>query len=54
MGKKTLIWVGMLLGSVIGGIVPSIWGAEIFSVSSVLMTGAGAIAGIWIAYKLSE
>jgi hypothetical protein len=54
MGKKTLIWAGMLIGSTIGSIIPSIWGAGMFSVSSVLGTGIGALLGIWVAYKLSD
>jgi len=44
----------MTIGSIIGGYIPTLWGAGLISYSSVLFSGIGAIAGIWIGYKLSN
>ena len=50
---KQMVWMGMFIGSSIGGFIPSLWGAGIFSMSSIFFGGIGAIAGIWAGYKLS-
>jgi hypothetical protein len=47
------IWLGVLIGSSIGGCIPSLWGADFFSYSSVLLSGIGALAGLWLGYKMS-
>jgi uncharacterized membrane protein YeaQ/YmgE (transglycosylase-associated protein family) len=47
------IWLGILIGSTIGGFIPEMWGADMFSYSSLLLSGAGAFAGLWIGYKMS-
>ncbi len=54
MERKQLIWIGLFVGSTIGGLIPELWGAGVLSLSSILLSGAGAIAGIWGAFKLSE
>jgi len=51
MPSRSLIWVGILLGSTIGGFIPELWGAGLFSYSSLLLSGIGAFLGIWIALK---
>ena len=50
---KARIWIGVLIGSTIGGFVPELWGADMFSYSSVLLSGIGGFIGLWIAYKTS-
>ncbi len=52
MPSRSLIWIGILIGSTIGGFIPELWGAELFSYSSLLLSGIGAFLGIWIALKL--
>ena len=52
MSTKTLIWTGVFIGSTVGGFIPSLWGDSLFSVSSVIFTTIGGIAGIWIGFKL--
>lgn len=47
------IWIGVLIGSTIGGFIPDLWGAGLFSYSSVLLSGLGAIAGLWLGYRMS-
>ncbi len=54
MSAKFLVFLGMTIGSVIGGYIPTLWGAGIFSYSSILFSGIGAILGVWIGFKLSN
>jgi hypothetical protein len=54
MSAKTLVFIGMTIGSIIGGYIPMLWGAGLFSYSSVLFSGLGGILGVLIAYKLSN
>lgn len=53
MSGKRLIWMGMLVGSTVGGFLPGIWGgAGIFS--GLIWGTVGGIAGIWGGYKLAK
>ena len=54
MSPKLLVWVGILVGSLLGGLVPRLWGAEALSFSSVLGNLIGGLLGIWVAYKVSQ
>lgn len=54
MNQKSLIWVGMTAGSVIGGYVPMLWGGSLFSFSSVLLTAMGGIFGIYLGFKIGS
>ena len=47
------IWLGVLVGSTIGGFVPALWGADLLSYSALLLSTAGAFVGLWVGYKLS-
>ena len=47
------IWLGVLIGSTIGGFIPALWGADLLSYSGRLFSGIGAFVGLWVAYKLS-
>ena len=44
----------MFVGSTIGGFIPDLWGAGIFSISSIFFSGVGALLGIWLGWKVSE
>jgi predicted MFS family arabinose efflux permease len=52
MPSKLRIWLGILIGSTIGGLVPSLWGDGFLSYSSVILSGIGALVGMWIVFKL--
>jgi uncharacterized membrane protein YeaQ/YmgE (transglycosylase-associated protein family) len=49
MRSRGLVWLLILIGSTIGGFVPEMWGADLFSYSSVLFSGIGAFVGLWLA-----
>jgi len=44
----------MTIGSLIGGYIPTFFGAGIFSYWSILTTAIGGFLGIWIGYKISS
>jgi len=52
--SKTLIWIGVLVGSASGGWVPTLWGAGFVSLSSVVGSFVGALLGLWAAVQLSR
>lgn len=52
--SKPLVWIGLFVGSTVGGMIPSLWGASFLSVSSVFLSGVGAIAGIYVGFKISQ
>ena len=52
--ESKLIWIGMAIGSTIGGLIPNLWGSDIFSISSILFTAIGGIVGIWLVLKFSD
>ncbi len=49
---KKIIMLGMILGSIIGGYISTLFGAETFSLSSILASTIGGLLGIWLSYKI--
>lgn len=49
-----MIMFGMVIGSFVGGFVPSLWGAGALSFASIFTSGIGAMVGIWLAYKMTR
>ncbi len=54
MSQKAIIYIGLFIGSTIGGFIPTLWGDSLFSISAVLLSGVGGIAGIIAGYTLSS
>ena len=52
--SKSLVFLGMVIGSTAGSYVPLLWGADMFSFSSVIGGAIGGVGGIWLAYRLGE
>ncbi|HKC04722.1 MAG TPA: hypothetical protein VKC54_02530 [Patescibacteria group bacterium] len=52
MSDKTLYYIAVFLGSVIGGYIPTLWGAGWLSISSLFFSTIGAIIGIIIIWNL--
>ena len=44
--NKKIIYLFMILGAVIGGYVPALWGAGLFSMSSIFGNLLGGLAGL--------
>ncbi len=49
---RSLIWIGMVVGSTVGGFLPLLWGGDLLSFSGLFGSGAGGILGIWLGYKV--
>ena len=54
MPSKALVFAGMFIGSTLGGLIPEIWGADAFSVWSIILGAVGGLAGIWAVYRISN
>jgi len=46
--------MGLAIGSTVGSIIPNLWGADMFSFSSVILGAVGGIAGIWFGFRISH
>lgn len=46
--------IAVFIGSVIGGYLPVLFGADLLSFSSIIGNGVGGLLGVWIAYKLTS
>ncbi len=51
MHERKLILGGAVLGSWLGSWLPSLWGANAFSLSSIFFTAVGGFLGIYLTYK---
>jgi uncharacterized membrane protein YeaQ/YmgE (transglycosylase-associated protein family) len=51
---KKLFMMGLLIGSVIGGSISSLFGAGFLSMWGVVGSTLGAILGLWIAYRYAS
>jgi hypothetical protein len=49
---KKVVMLGMVIGSTIGGYVPTFFGVDAFSLWSIFWGGVGGIVGIWLSFKL--
>jgi uncharacterized membrane protein YeaQ/YmgE (transglycosylase-associated protein family) len=54
MNTKMPVWIGLTIGSSIGSYIPSLWGAGMFSFSSLLFSAIGSIIGIYLGFKISQ
>ena len=54
MNSKTLVIIGMTVGSFAGSCIPYLWGASALSLSSIIFGSIGAIGGIYAGYKISK
>ncbi|MEJ0053127.1 MAG: hypothetical protein WDN10_00135 [bacterium] len=52
--RKTSLALGLILGVVIGALVPRLWGEEVLSSSSLLWGGIGAVIGLYVSHRLSN
>ena len=54
MSRKSMIMLGMIIGSLAGGYAPTLFGASAFSPASWLGGIAGGILGIWLTYLMTR
>jgi hypothetical protein len=51
---KFYYYLGVFIGSTIGGFIPMLWGADLYSFSPILFSGIGGIIGIVVVYQLNN
>ncbi len=54
MPSKTILYLGATVGGLIGGYLPSLWGAGALSGWSVFLGMIGGIAGLLLAHRLTR
>ena len=54
MSPKSLITIGLIVGSTLGSCAPMLWGDGGLSMASVLFGGVGGLLGIWGGFRLSR
>lgn len=52
MSRRSGIMLGVVVGSTLGGLIPSLWGDSAFSMWSLLLSAVGGFAGIWAAVQV--
>jgi len=51
---RKIIWIGMIVGSTIGNMLPLLWGGDAISVAGFLLSAVGGAVGIWAGYRLGQ
>ena len=54
METKKLCWIGLFIGSTIGGYVPVLWGGDLLSYPSIFGSLVGGLIGIWAGYRIGQ
>ena len=52
MSNKSIIMIGMIVGSIIGGYLPTLFGVSMISFTSIITAAIGGFIGVAITYKL--
>jgi hypothetical protein len=53
MSRKSIIMLGMIVGSCVGGYATTLFGSGMLSFTSLIGSTIGGILGIWIAFKIT-
>jgi hypothetical protein len=48
------VWIGLFLGTTIGGFIPVLWGANPFSWSATILSAIGGAVGLWLGFKIDQ
>jgi hypothetical protein len=51
---KSLIYIGITVGGIIGGYIPVLFGQDGLSFASLLGGTIGSFAGLWAGYKIGQ
>ncbi|MFA6463686.1 MAG: hypothetical protein WCV55_01620 [Candidatus Paceibacterota bacterium] len=54
MSTKSLVFIFMTIGSIIGGYIPMLWGEGSFSMSALVFSSIFAIVGIIVGFKIGQ
>jgi uncharacterized membrane protein YeaQ/YmgE (transglycosylase-associated protein family) len=51
--NRGVLGMCILVGSTVGGMLPTLWGQGEFSLASFVCSGLGALVGVWAAVRIS-
>ncbi len=54
MSSKTIVLIGMTIGSLVGGYIPMLWGAGVLSMASLIGNTLGGIVGIYLGWQVAS
>jgi dipeptide/tripeptide permease len=54
MSTRTLYYLGAGVGGTIASSIPALWGGSLLSGWSILLSGVGGLAGIFVMYKITH
>ena len=54
MSSKTMIMIGMVVGTYLGGYILTLFGSDTFSMMSIIGSMIGGIIGVYLGYKLTK
>lgn len=54
MPTKTAVWIGMFIGSIIGGYIPLLFGFDMLSLTAVITSTIGGIIGVLVGFKMTN
>jgi uncharacterized membrane protein YeaQ/YmgE (transglycosylase-associated protein family) len=54
MDTRHLIWIGVIVGGVVGGWIPTLWGAPSLSMSGIVGSTIGGLVGIYVGAKIAS
>jgi hypothetical protein len=50
---RRIVWLFVVVGMTVGGLLPKVWGGSALGVASLLFGSLGGVAGLWLAAKLT-
>jgi hypothetical protein len=51
---KKFVWIGLIVGSTVGNLIPTLWGGDAISLSGILFSLIGGIIGIWVGFRVGQ
>ncbi len=54
MDRNKLVWLFLAIGSAVGSYIPTLWGDNMLSMSSIIFSAIGGFLGIYLGWKLGE
>ena len=55
MDTKKLTYLGLFIGSSLGGYLPTLlWNADLLSLSGLFCSLVGGLIGIWVGYRIGQ
>lgn len=50
---RRIVWLFVVVGMVVGGFVPLVWGGSALGFASLVFGSLGGVAGLWLAAKVA-